>query len=159
MNNPKLLTVFYSMTGNTKTIADIAKLTGSDIEEVKTTKDRKGVLGYIRCAFEGWLKIQTPIKERTKDPATYDLVIIGCPIWVGSVSSPIRTYLIQNRQRFRNVAFFCTYIGQGNIKTFGQMTDLIGRKPIGTLDVQEKEVSGVGYGLKVKKFVKDLRIM
>ena len=160
MNNPKLLTVFYSMTGNTRTIAEvIAKLTGSDIEEVKTTNDRKGILGYIRCAFESWLKIQTPIKERTKDPNTYDLVIIGTPIWAGSVSSPIRTYLIQNRPRFRNVAFFCTYGGQGNIKTFAQMTDLIGRNPIGMLDVLEKEMSGGGYRPKVEKFIKELRIM
>lgn len=158
MNNSKMLTVFFSKSGNTKMIAEIiAKVTESDIEEVKDTKNREGFSGYIRCALEGLFKRQTSIKERTKDPANYDLVIIGTPVWSGSVSSPIRTYIIQNRHRFRNVAFFCSYGGQGNFRTFAQMTDLIGRNPLATLDVREKEITGGTYTPKVEIFIKELR--
>jgi flavodoxin len=158
MYNRKILTVFYSKSGNTKTIAEaIAKLTGSEIEQITDTITRQGILGYLRCAFEGLFKRLTPIKETTKDQASYDLVIIGTPVWFGSVSSPIRTYLIQNRHRFRNVAFFCTYGGQGSIRTFGQMTDLVGTNPIVTLGVREKEMAGGDYKPKVEKFIKELR--
>jgi flavodoxin len=158
VNNPKILTVFYSRSGNTKTIAEAtAKLTGSEIEAVTDTKNRQGFLGYLRCSFEGRFKRQTPIKEITKDPASYDLVILGTPVWFGSVSSPIRTYLIQNRHRFRKVAFFCTCGGRGSIRTFAQITDLIGRNPTGTLDIREKEIAGGGYRLKVGKWIKELR--
>jgi menaquinone-dependent protoporphyrinogen IX oxidase len=48
----------------------------------------------------------TVIGEPEKDSASYDLVVVGTPIWAGAVAPAIRTYLSQNKERLKRVASF-----------------------------------------------------
>ena len=54
------------------------------------------------------MKKPAAIKATKKDPARYDLTIVGAPIWVQTISSPMRAYISRKRERFNRVAFFCT---------------------------------------------------
>ena len=79
----KVLVVYYSRTGTTKLIGDkISEELKADVEEIISVKNRKGIFGYLLCGKEGMKKIAAEIKETKKDPALYDLVVIGIKVVV-----------------------------------------------------------------------------
>lgn len=138
----RVLVVYYSRTGTTKRVAGaIAAAAGADLEEISDRTKRTGLLGYLRSGYEAARRRQIPIGPAIRDPSTYDLVIVGTPVWDMSVSSPVRSYLHRHRAALRNVAFFCTCGGRGGARTFAEMSKICGAAPIATLVVRESEVS------------------
>jgi len=102
----KTLVVYYTRTGNTKFIAEtIAGELGADLEEVIDLKKRKGILGFLKAGRDAMLGKETEIAQK-KNPAEYDLIIIGQPIWAGSPTPAIRTYLKKNDLSGKKVALF-----------------------------------------------------
>lgn len=69
----------------------------------------------------------------TKDPAEYDLVVVGTPVVHGTASAGVRTYLEENAERLRRVAFFCTAHKRGGWHTLREMSALTGRVPAAML--------------------------
>ncbi len=125
----KTLVVFYSRSGTTKRVAqEVAKALNADIDELIDKKSRKGVLGFLRAGYDATRGKTTEI-EFEKDPYDYDLVIVGTPIWNGRVTPAIRTYLLWNREKIKNAAFFSTCAGRPG-KCLEQMEELWGKKPI-----------------------------
>jgi flavodoxin len=138
---PRILVVYYSRTGNTKRVArTIAAALDAEIEEIVDRTRRSGVLGYLRSAFQAALQRPAPIDPAVRDPAQYDLVIVGTPIWDMSVSSPVRSYLRRHRGSLRSAAFFCTCGGRGGERAFARMADVADARPVATLIVREAEV-------------------
>jgi len=153
----KILVVYYSRTGYTKKVAEeIAAVMGCDIEEIIDTKDRSGIFGYIGSGRDAMKKNLTVIKAIRNDPANYDTIIIGTPVWAGLMSAPVRTYIVQNKGKLKNAAFFCTMGGRGDKKTFADMEAASGKKPFATLTVLDKEIKDGSYKAKVVEFVKSL---
>ena len=149
----KSLVVFYSRTGITKRVADaIAEILECDIEEVHDTKNRDGSVGFLASIKDAVSKKLTTIEAIKKNPASFDLVIIGTPVWANTMSSAIRAYISQNKQNFQQVAFFCTQHTSGSKKTFSDMEKLSEKKPVALLELKTKEVKKAVYMQKVKKF-------
>ncbi|MEM3432819.1 MAG: hypothetical protein QXP27_01440, partial [Candidatus Methanomethyliaceae archaeon] len=118
----KKLVVFYSRTGTTSLVAQkIAEKINGDLEEIKDAKNRAGIIGFLRSGYEGARRKLTIIAETKYDPAQYDLIVIGTPVWAGNMSSPIRTYIVKNREKFNKVAFFCTLSMKDAPKIFQDM--------------------------------------
>ena len=152
----KILVIYYSRTGNTKLVAEaIAESLNADIEKIEDKKDRTGVLGYLRSGYEAIFKKLTEIQPINKNPEEYDLVIVGSPVWVGRLSSPVRTYLSKHGHKIKNTAFFIT-CGVNSGKIFSQMEEL-SKQPIATLEVKEKEVKSDEYLKKVEQFIEKLK--
>ncbi len=149
----KTLVVFFSRSGTTKKVAEaISNILGSDVEEVFDTKKRGGVLGWLRSGRDARAKKLTVIKPPKKDPGSYYAVIIGTPVWGGTLSTPIRTYITQYKQSFRQVAFFTTQGGSGKVP-FEEMEALCERKPVAALMLRQKqEVETETYLDKVRQF-------
>jgi len=153
----KTLVVFYSRSGNTKKIAeDISNRMKSDIEEIIDIKHRKGLFGWFSAAMDARSKKLTNIKDIKNDPSKYELVIIGTPIWAGLMAPAVRTYLAQNKTKFKNVAFFCTYGGSGKLKTFTDMEEFIGMTPLSKFGIREKELR-TSHEDKLKEFIKAIK--
>lgn len=115
----------------------------ADLEEITEPRGRQGIFGYLRSAREAIKRIPVRITP-TRDPALYDLVVIGTPVWAASLSSPVRAYLIANRDRLGDMAFFCTMGGRGSANVFAQMQKLTRRPPRDTIAVTDREItSGV----------------
>ena len=137
----KTLVVYYSRTGTTKKVAEEIRVKlGCDIEEIIDTKDRSGIVGYLKSGRDAMYKHLTEIKPQIKNPADYDLVIIGTPVWAWNISTPIRTYLTENKDKLKNVAFFATQGGAGADSAFRAMTDVCGKAPMATLALMTKQV-------------------
>lgn len=154
----KTLVVFYSRTGTTKKIAlEIAGRLGAETEEIKDTVDRGGMKGYLFAGRDAMQKNLTVLEPTMKNPADFDLVIIGTPIWGWNMSTPIRTYITEKKGIFKNVSFFCTMGGSGDDKAFAEMENIIGRKPLTTLTLLTKDVVKNNFLEKMEKFISQTR--
>jgi flavodoxin len=154
----KVLVAFYSRTGNTRELARvIAGTTKAEIEEITDRTNRRGILGYLRSGSEGWFGRRIEIVRPQHDPAAFDLVIIGTPVWQVSIASPVRTYLRDHAAKLRQVAFFCTLGGMGSRYVFREMEELCGKVPLATLARTERQLASADLADAVKAFAAQLR--
>lgn len=152
----KILVVYYSLQGNTKKVAKaIAKSLNADVELIVDKKDRSRLVNWFMSASNEELRTPTKINPPVKNPADYKLVIVGSPIWDGVVPS-VKEYLKINKSKFNKVAFFATF-GASAEDAFYQMSEIINKKPVATLEVQDRQVKMKEYKDKVKKFCGEVR--
>lgn len=154
----KCIVIFYSRKGSTKKIGElISNNLNCDFEEIYDTKKRSGILGFLRSGKDATLGKLTIIKEIDKNPELYELIILGTPVWNKRVSSPIRTYIVENKSKFRNVGFFCTEGKKGGQRTFEIMAKLCDKTPISTLELTKKDIKNEFHFEKISKFTKEVQ--
>jgi flavodoxin len=141
LKRPRLLVVFFSRTGTTRRLAEhIARATGADLEELKETQSRRGILGWLRSGYEGTYRRSTkplPLQRHLRD---YDLVFVGSPTWNRALASPVRGFFEQHTNDLSNVALFATCQGQGATEVNAQMAALLKNAPLATLAMLERDV-------------------
>ncbi|MFX1337275.1 MAG: flavodoxin family protein [Promethearchaeota archaeon] len=149
---------YYSRTGSTKKVANLIKENlNCDCEEIFDTKNRKGFFGYLKSAIDAMKKKLTILETTNKNPESYDLIAIGTPIWVGNMSIPIRTYIVENKEKFKKVAFFCTEAGRGGENCFEEMAKLCEKDPVATLEIKSKEIKKETHLEKIEIFTNELK--
>jgi flavodoxin len=154
MLKKKVLVAFYSLKGHTRKIgSEIAKLLKADIEEIKDLRDRSRLISWQTSAFEEDLKTATKIQKPEKNPLDYDLVIIGTPIWDGIVPA-VKEYLTKNK--FKKVAFFATFDAASE-DAFYVMEKICKKKPIATLEVQDRQAFSEEAMIKIRNFCKKIK--
>jgi flavodoxin len=155
INVTKALIVYYSNTGHTKTIAEeLAKAGGWSVAEIREAKPRKGRWGEIRCAIESLIGIKPHIEFTSPPFDTFDLVVIGTPVWAGHVASPVQSFLAKHRSNLHRVAFFCTCAGPDSTPVFDQLRTLSERVPVNTLAITNEEMKSPSYRDKLVTFSK-----
>ena len=158
MDATKILVVFYSRSGTTRRIAQaLSKTLKCDLEEITEPKPRTGFLGYIRSLLEASQKRPSTIAPKKHDVSSYDLVVIGTPVWAWSLSSPVRAYLMATASQLPKVAFFCTLGGNGSGSAFPQMTAIVGREPRAVCAITQREALSENYSDRLSPFEKALR--
>jgi flavodoxin len=154
----KPLVVYYSRTGATKQVGEaLAQTLNCDSEELLDTKKRSGPLGFVSAGRDARAKKLTTLADIKHDPALYDLVLLGTPIWGGTLSSAMRTYITTNKSKFTRVAFFCTQGGTENQQLFDEMEALCERRPVNVLALPQKEVKEGAYQDKLRQFADGLQ--
>jgi len=116
----KTLVIYYTRTGNTKFAAEtIAAELGADIEEVIDLKNRKGRLAFLSAGRDALSGKETKIAKTKRTTTAYDFIIIAQPVWAGSPTPAIRTYLNKNDVSGKTVALFFSdsKLGQAVEKT------------------------------------------
>ena len=155
----KSLVVFYSRTGATKQVGEsLTEILDCDSEELFETKKRSGPLGYVIAGRDALAKKLTTLVDVKHDPGLYDLMILGTPVWAGTLSSAMRTYITTNKSKFKQVAFFCTQGGGENQQLFDEMEALCERRPVNTLALREKDVKTDNYQEKLHQFADSLEV-
>jgi flavodoxin len=158
MGTSKTLVVFYSRSGTTRKIAEVlSKALKCDLEEIAEVRPRTGSLGYIRSLLEASWRRPSAILPKTHEVSSYDLVVIGTPVWAWSPSSPIRSYLMTTANQLPEVAFFCTLGSSGSESAFAQMTAIVGKKPRATCAITQRNVLSGNYSGSLSIFEKALR--
>lgn len=143
----KSLVVFYSRTNVTKKLAeDIAGKTNADIEEIISKVNYQGKIGFARGGKDALKEKIIDLESLKFDPADYDVVYVGSPVWAGRASTPTISYLKQNEGRFNNVKFFLTAASNDFESVFQQM-EKFSIKPLKTLGITTKEVKKDEYDL------------
>lgn len=136
----KVLVIYYSDTGNTEKVAQhIANETAAVVEAIGTPVFGKGIWNYLKRAWYALRKKVIPINDIENDPAQFDLVIIGSPVWAGHVASPVRSYLMKYSSKISKIAFFVTLGGNGSAGALKDMRELSGLKPAVELIINQND--------------------
>ncbi|MFX1418795.1 MAG: flavodoxin family protein [Promethearchaeota archaeon] len=112
----KVLVVYYSLTGNTKMIAEaIAESIDSDLLELKPVKELNAESGmkYIWGGFQATMKKKPKLEEFDINPLDYELIILGTPVWAWTISPPIRSFISKFKLSGKNVALWTCSGGDG----------------------------------------------
>jgi len=108
------LVVCFSLTGNTKFIAEVlAKNIGADILELKPKKEDKGD-GLLKMFWRGKQAVTKECPEllpMEKNPDDYNLIIIGTPVWASTLSPVVRTFLTTTNLKNKKIGLFCCHGG------------------------------------------------
>ncbi len=126
---PKMLVLYYSLTSNTKTVAqEIATRLHADIEEIALVEpyDTAFQATIDRCKADREKGILPEIKPLKSNIADYDVVFIGYPIWFGTYAPPIASLLDKIDLSGKTVVPFCTF-GSGGLESSAK--DLAAKQP------------------------------
>jgi flavodoxin len=152
------LILFYSRTGTTKILAGkIEAMLSVDIEEIIDKKNRSGAIGYIMGGRDALKKFLTKIEPLKKDLTAYDLIIIGTPVWAGTMVPAVRTVITEQKANLKKLAFFTTQGGAKEQRVLGDLEALSGIKPEAKMFLTTKEVKNSGAEKKIIKFVQKCR--
>jgi flavodoxin len=153
----KILVVYYSRTGYTKQVAEtVAAGLEADLVSIEDVNSRAGALGYFRSGRDALFGRRGSIHPTETDPAGYDLVIVGTPVWAGRLSAPVRTYIADHKTDLKHVAFFCTEGAFGGPRVFKTMEDLSGQHPVATLEITGGDLKSGQYRDKVSAFTRHI---
>jgi len=154
----KILVTYYSRTGTTKVVGEyLARELGADIDEIVDLKERLGSVNYMRAARDAKGMKATEI-QCEKNPADYDLVIIGTPIWWNNLPPAPRTYLSSHSLKGKKVAFFITSQGEDRENVFNQLREMTPDSDIiGTFGVLQKVVKDGSHSDQLRRFIEELK--
>ncbi len=117
----KPLVAYFTLTGNTENAAKIvAEETGADLYKIELVTPypaeykEQTELAKKELA-EGTLP---PIKPWPENIGEYDVVFVGSPVWWGTMSTPVRTFLASGVLKGKKVIPFVTHGGGGADNSF-----------------------------------------
>lgn len=153
----RMLIVYFSMSGHTRNLAEELRVaTGADIEEIVEVRPRCGMRGMLRALWDASLRRKTPIHRISGDPAAYDVLIVGGPIWAKHLAAPVRTFVERYGHRAKQIALFCTEGGQGAEVAFEDVERVAEKRAIATLVVDAKHLDPTDHRSQLGRFVASL---
>jgi menaquinone-dependent protoporphyrinogen IX oxidase len=163
----KVLVAFYSSAGTTRKAGQaIAAALKGDIEDIQEVNPRHldlngpggfgKIINIMLAGAETQMGRLRAILPSKYNPADYDLVVIGTPIWNARLTGPVRAYIERHRDQFSAVAFFRTGRDpRPSLRCFQQMEQVCGQAPKATGNFNADDVSA-GDLAQVQEFVSRL---
>lgn len=142
----RMLVLYYSETGVTKTVAEeLQKQTGADMEAIEPVEPYSG--DFQETIARGQREMQSgempALKPLTKKIADYDIIFLGYPIWFGTYANPIATLVKEQDFAGKKVVPFCSF-GSGGLNT---SSDAL-KKALPKAEILE------GYGIRTARIAK-----
>ncbi|MCG2711429.1 MAG: flavodoxin family protein [Candidatus Omnitrophica bacterium] len=135
----KIAIIYYSFSGNTKSVADMIKEI-FEIREYEITMVRlmasNEPTSFLKQALRALFKKKAIITEDVVcDLSEFDMVALGTPVWAFNMVPAMRTYLDKCQNLMgKNVLLFATYgSGVGKDKCINEMADIV--KSMGALKI------------------------
>jgi len=140
----KTLVVFYSLTGNTKKLADsVAEAVAGDVLEIRLKKDlpKEGFLKYFWAGKQVVIRELPELLPLDKKPSDYGLIFLGTPVWGSNFASAVRSFLAKTKLRNKKIALFCSHGGDDSGKTFIELEkELAGNEIVAKIDFKMDEI-------------------
>ena len=125
----RTVVVYYSMGGNTAWAAErIAEETGAELlrlEPVKAYPD-SGFRKFFWGGKSAVMAEKPELKPYSFDPADIDRIVFCFPVWAGTLTPPLRTFIRDNDLGGKRVAAFACQSGNGAEKAFGKLKEALG---------------------------------
>lgn len=154
----RVLLVCYSRSGYTESLArEIAGMTGWELDMITDRHSRDGNWGFLRCILEVLLHLRPGIRGGERDVSGYDLVVAAAPVWMRRLASPMRAYLTRQRGRIKELAFVCTYGGNGAEAAAAQAAAVADARLVGMLAVTSQELEQADYRARLDAFLTGLQ--
>ena len=108
----KILTVYYSNNGNTKSVAkNIQSIVGGDITEIKLIENYPNNIFKMSSLIRNQIKENFVPEIKDIDVSNYDIIFAGSPIWNFSISLPLLAFLKNNNFEGKTLIPFFTCSG------------------------------------------------
>jgi multimeric flavodoxin WrbA len=121
-------------------------------------KDRGGFWNYLKAGRDAVQKKLAAIEPVKCDASKYDVVIIGSPVWGWNMTPAVRTYIEQNKSKFKEVAFFATAGGTAAAKVVSSMEEASGKKALAYVGFVSRELKNNDvYRNKLTKFLQSFK--
>lgn len=151
-----LLVVYYSRSGTTARVAQaLAQRLGADHVAIRDRRAEGGV-SIWRATLDRLLNTLPPIVPVAAPLGSYDLVVLGTPVWGGRAASPMRRFLHDYGPGLPPVAFFCTMGGSGAQSTFDDMQARLGKPPRASCAFDAKALDNGSYLASIDRFASEL---
>jgi flavodoxin len=110
----KILIVYFSRTGNTRTMARlISEKVGGDLIELQVVEaypeDYEAVKERAMQELNTGLKPE--LKTKVGNLGAYDVIFVGTPIWWGTISAPVKSFLSEYDLSGKTIVPFITHQG------------------------------------------------
>jgi hypothetical protein len=92
----------------------------------------------------------------THDPASYDLVVLGSPVWAFTLCPAVRAYLAEQGKSIRKAAFLATHGGGGPSKSYAEAEALLGKPLVAALALRDKGIDAGEAEAELGAFAKTL---
>ena len=100
----KALVAYYSRTSITEKLAkEIAKESCADLEKITTNVKYTGKIGYARAGKDAMTEKIIDIDKLNYNPADYDVIYLGGPVWASKAATPLISYIKQNEGKFKTI--------------------------------------------------------
>lgn len=158
----KTLVIYFSFDGNTKFIAKkITETLGADMIELRTSRNYP-TEGFLKYFLGGKSVIFGEKPNLTNEPidlSLYQTIIIGTPVWAGSFTPPIKSFISQSKIYGKRIALFASHGGGGAQKCFTKLKKaLSGNTFISEIDFVEAKKNPEENSSKAIRWAKDLEI-
>ena len=128
----KKLFIYSSYTGNGDVLVEIFKEKGFEIRKVKEEKrmPKSFFWGMMVGGFRAAISAKGKLVDYNSDVTGYDEIVIGTPIWNGSLPPTTNAIIASTSLKDKNVKFVI-YSGSGEGKrAIKQINKLLGEKEI-----------------------------
>ena len=127
--------VYYSLEGNTASAAEkLAGLLGAELLRLEPEKEypSSGMKKFLWGGKSAVMGEEPPLKPYAFRGEDWDRAIIGFPVWAGTVTPPIRTFLRDHGAELagKPVAAFACQSGSGGEKALKKLAALLGRESL-----------------------------
>ena len=125
----KAIIVYYSLTSNTEFVAkELSNKLDCDILplEVLNPYPDKGFKKFYWGGKSAVMKESPELKKYTFNKDNYDVVILGTPVWAGTFTPPLRTFVKENDLSDKNVAIYACSSGGKAINAINKLKNEIG---------------------------------
>jgi flavodoxin len=110
-SEPKVLTVYYSLWGNTAILADlIHQSAGGDVFVIETETPYPASAAHAAAQKDIDAGILPALKNKV-DISSYDIIFIGTPNWFGTVALPVKSFLKEYDLSGKTIVPFATFGG------------------------------------------------
>lgn len=135
------LVVYFSRMGYTRTVAyELADKSGADILEIKATEKTDGTLGFWWCGRFGMHGWDMPIEEVSVDLSAYREVTVCSPIWVFSLSAPVKSFLRQAQGKINVVNYVFVHYTDGKyVRAAATADSILGIEHRSLLNVRSRQ--------------------
>lgn len=161
-NTMKTLVVYYSLTGKTDVVAQaLARELGADVRRVEDVeKPSVNWWFIITGAMSAIRGVESEIKPIDTGFQGYDRVFVGSPVWGGSPSTPINTFIAKADFTGKQVIPFMTMGGDdasGALKKMSERIAKKGGKIVGSFSLSSKNATNEELAAKTREMAQRFR--
>ncbi len=123
--------VYYSMSGNTEYVAKyIAEKVDVDLIRIEPKKQypNKGFRKFFWGGKSALMGETPELESYSFDESKYDCIIFGSPVWAAQFTPPIRTFIMENKEKLANkkITVFTCYSGSGAENAIEKLKQFLG---------------------------------
>lgn len=158
----KMLVVYYSLTGNTDVVAQaLARELGADLRRIEDVdKPSANWWFMVTAGFAAIRGAESAIKSIDTALQQYDRVFVGSPLWGGSPSTPINTFIAKADFTGKDVIPFMTMGGNdasGALRKMSERIEKKGGKIVGSFAVSTRKATREELTAKTRELAQRFR--